>query len=198
MYRKIIHKRYKNRRYFLLFAILIAVIVATAFLTRIDYSYFIRSKSFDKIIANTAKRHDIDPCFIKAVIYRESKFNQNARGSKGEIGLMQIRKNFSAEDWSREFNMEIPSEGILFSPEMNIEIGTWYLARAVRRWNGYDNRFEMALAEYNAGYSGMKKWIPPNPEQNIVDFITFESTKEYVKNIMKKYREYSQEGRQDL
>ena len=198
MYRKIIHNRYKNRRYFLLFSILVAIIAATALFTRIDYSYFIRSKSFDKIIANTAKRHDIDPCLVKAIIYRESRFNQNARGSKGEIGLMQIRKDFSAEDWSREFNMGIPSEGVLFSPEMNIEIGTWYLARAVRRWDGYDNPFEMALAEYNAGYSGMKKWIPPSPGQNIVDFITFEPTKEYVKAIMKKYREYSQERKQAL
>lgn len=193
MYRRILHKRYKGRRFLALLALLSILIAMTAFLTKFDYSYFICSKNFDGAINEICRRHEVDPSLIKAVIWRESRFNPNARGSKGEIGLMQIRKNYSAADWSKESGIAVSCEGILFHPELNIEIGAWYLARAVKRWSSYEHSFEMALAEYNAGYTGMKKWLPPEKGENIVDRITFEPTKDYVNAIMEKYEQYSNE-----
>ena len=47
--------------------------------------------SQDKVIIAAASIYDMDPALIKAVIWRESRFNPDARGAAGELGLMQIR-----------------------------------------------------------------------------------------------------------
>ncbi|MEM4248632.1 MAG: lytic transglycosylase domain-containing protein [Candidatus Nanoarchaeia archaeon] len=175
----------------MLLAVLILLILITSLFIRIDYSYFFRSsKDFDRIIENASRRHGIDPCLVKAVIWRESRFNPNARGSKGEIGLMQIRMNYSAADWSEKNGIPIPCEGVLFHPEINIEIGSWYLSRARKRWKDFEHSTEMALAEYNAGFAGMKKWIPETTDANILERIQYEPTKEYVSAIMEQYESY--------
>ena len=60
------------------------------------YNYFRKWKedSFDREILAAAANHNINPALIKAVIWRESKFNPNATGKRGEIGLMQIMRPY--------------------------------------------------------------------------------------------------------
>ena len=146
---------------------------------------------FDSIIADVSKRYALDPMLVKAVIWRESDFNPNAVGSKGEIGLMQLMINASVKDWTNYTKRKIIDKGILFNPKLNIEIGTWYLARSRNHWLNYNNRNALALAGYNAGYSNVKKWIPKNYQGNdVIKFIKFPSTKKYVESILKKYNSY--------
>ena len=45
---------------------------------------------YDRFILKAGTRNRIDPALIKAVVWRESRFNHIAKGGKGEIGLMQI------------------------------------------------------------------------------------------------------------
>ena len=47
--------------------------------------------SQDEVIIAAASIYDMDPALIKAVIWRESRFNPDAVGAAGELGLMQIR-----------------------------------------------------------------------------------------------------------
>lgn len=98
--------------------------------------------------------------------------------------------NYSAADWSEKNGIPIPCEGALFHPEINIEIGSWYLSRAWKRWKDFEHSTEMALAEYNAGFAGMKKWIPETTNANILERIQYEPTKEYVSTIMEQYESY--------
>ena len=37
-----------------------------------------------------ANRNGLDPQFVRAVVFQESRFDPFARGSKGEVGLMQV------------------------------------------------------------------------------------------------------------
>ncbi len=117
---------------------------------------------YDRIIYEAAARHNVPPLLVKAVIWRESKFNHLARGNVGEIGLMQIRPTRGAvAEWVDGTGNPLPDQTALFIPELNIEIGTWYLARMVRKCSAYpEAKYKLALAYYNAGESTAKRWKP--------------------------------------
>ena len=147
-----------NRRRFRIIgtiaAILVVVLLLSVKLYRCNTPY---DTQYDSIILEASKRYAIDPMLIKAVIWREGDFDPDAVGSKGEIGLMQLMANSSVKDWTNHTKRKISDKGILFDPELNIEIGTWYLARSRRNWLKYNDCDVLALAGYNAGYSNVKK-----------------------------------------
>ncbi len=197
MYRRILHHKYFNRRIIALLFILSCLIIGTLLATRFTYIYFIRGKNnFDRIIEKAAKRHSVDPCLIKAIIWQESRFEPNARGNDGEIGLMQIMREYAGMDWAEQNAMPLPSELAIFTPEMNIEIGTWYLARALERWKDYKHCIKFALCEYNAGYSRVKKNLTANKNADILDYIDISSTKEYTISVFNMYQKYSEEKKE--
>ena len=45
---------------------------------------------YEHIVRGHASHYDLDPALLAAVIYRESKFDPDARSSSGAIGLMQL------------------------------------------------------------------------------------------------------------
>lgn len=175
--------------------ILSSVCGGTWFLDR-EYNIFSDNVEFDRVIEKVALRHNLDSLLVKAVIWRESRFKPHVRGGSGEIGLMQIMpksatKASVVEDWERANGTRIKSEGNLFYPETNIDIGTWYLSRAIKHWEEYKHKYEIALCEYNAGKSNVNRWVKGmDKNDSILDRIGFASTHDYVKAIMVKYHYY--------
>ena len=106
-------------------------------------------------VANTVIRHSnhygLDPLFIMAVVQQESRFNADAKGQFGEIGLMQIKPDTAA--WiCNKFGIPYSGPKDLYNPIKNIEIGTLYLA-----W--LDSRYDSAhhaVAAYNMGGKNLK------------------------------------------
>ena len=146
--------------------------------------------AYDEIILEASARNGVDPNLVKAVIWRESRFRPYVRGSSGEIGLMQIMPDKAAVDWAKQNNQPLPSRGALFTPRLNIEIGSWYLANAMRRWSKYKDRLVLALCEYNAGITRASAWKPVDREGDVRSRITISSTLSYVNSILAKYEEY--------
>jgi soluble lytic murein transglycosylase len=146
---------------------------------------------YDAMIDVAAERHDVDPRLLKALVWKESGFDANAVGSRGEIGLTQLRMEHGAvAEWASARGEPPPPKGVLFRPEINLDIGAWYLSRALRHWEGFDRQYELALSEYNAGRTGMSPWIPESPDGEVLSNITIQSTKEYVRAVMERYRLY--------
>lgn len=167
------------------------VMVAAFFLYLLESrGFFVDEDRYDAVIMQAAKRHKLDPMLIKAVIAQESVFNEKTVGGAGEIGLMQILPKGSVADWARFYKRKVPRNVFLFNPELNIEIGSWYLKRAMERWKKYKYCTELALCQYNAGESRAVKWKPASYDGGVIDNITIRSTKTYVKRIMNKYRDY--------
>lgn len=192
MYNKMIGgKKVSGCLFFLLLAFLFAI-WRIPILYRYPMSLIRPSKStYELAIRDAAERNGVDPALLKAVVWQESGFDPNARGSKGEVGLMQIRpRNGAMEEWATAHHVTPPTIGQLFNPELNLEIGAWYLARALRKWKGYKCRNELALSEYNAGPTGMSPWVPKNRNDDVVDRITIASTRRYVRSIMERYSYY--------
>jgi soluble lytic murein transglycosylase len=78
----------------------------------------------------------------------------------------------------------------LFDPAINIELGSFYLGELTRR---FDGRLEPAIASYNAGPSAVSQWLrgaPDSPEDEWVEAIPYDQTRNYVKRVLRSMRAY--------
>lgn len=139
----------------------------------------------------------IDPLLVRAVIWRESRFNACERGQAQERGLMQVTPA-AALEWAKVSKIKNFDVDELFDPKTNIRAGTWYLARAIRRWSPQvDNPIPFALAEYNAGRSNALRWNDPLIPWSHAAFrlrIDFPTTRKYIETIEARYADYKKEG----
>ncbi len=149
-----------------------------------------RSHAYDRIIAEAAKRHRLPPNLVKAVIRRESKFKTWVVGRAGEVGLMQITPGV-VRDWERATGRRC-SDPQLFDPRLNIEIGSWCLARARERWRTNPDREILALAQYNAGGKHATEWsqLPAPPSGDPLDRVRFPETRAYIKAVLDYQKQY--------
>ncbi len=174
------------RRTFMIVAIIaIAGIVVLCIIT--GYSHR-RIHRYDNLIIGTSRTHGVDPALVSSVIRRESKFNPKAIGKSGEIGLMQVTEP-AALEWAASIGSESFAKENLLDPAINIQAGTWYLGRAIRRWSHKNKPLPYALAEYNAGRSNALRWAADDKgdEKNFIKAITYPSTRRYIEDVLSDY-----------
>ncbi len=151
---------------------------------------------FDILILNAAGENGCDPNLIKAVIWRESKFNPNARGKDGELGLMQVMPQVGKEWAASRGNKNFMPERLL-DPATNLRAGSWYLARGIQQWGQASEPIPLALAQYNAGRSNVLKWVDAGSladAEYFIQRIQFPSTRSYVRDILKRLHTYQEHG----
>src|SRR6266446_4395497 len=78
-----------------------------------------RFKQYDDLVRSVAMEHHLDPMLVKAIVWRESRFDPKKHGAAGERGLMQVSEK-AANEWAREnkidnFRVEKLKLSILFS-----------------------------------------------------------------------------------
>jgi len=122
---------------------------------------------YSSLIADAARRHEVDPLLVAAVIGQESGFAPSAVSRTGAMGLMQLMPDTARSLGVRD----------AFDPRQNIEGGTTLLRQLLDRYNGH---VDLALAAYNAGPAAVDSHggVPPYAE-----------TQAYVRNVMQTYRE---------
>lgn len=158
-----------------------------------------RFHQYDRVIRSVALEHHLDPMLVKAVVWRESRFDPKKRGSHGERGLMQVSE-VAANEWARENKIVGFNPDQLFEPKTNLEAGTWYLHRATEHWSQQSDPTAFALAEYNAGASRAQRWsggrgVTEIPEHQFLQKIDFPATRRYVESIIDRYEFYKRRGR---
>src|SRR6476660_5460361 len=89
-----------------------------------------RFQQHDALIRSVAAEHHLDPMLVKAVVWRESRFDAQKFGSAGERGLMQVTGK-AAQEWAQQTKVENFRAEELFDPKTNLDAGTWYLRRAI-------------------------------------------------------------------
>lgn len=124
------------------------------------------SVAYGKIIFNAAKKYNVSPVLIEAVIKAESGYNAKAVSDKGAEGLMQLMPE----------TQDVVGVSNPFNPSQNINGGTKYLKSLITRYNG---NLPLAVAAYNAGSKAVDRFggIPP-----------YDETKNYVEEVMHYYR----------
>jgi peptidoglycan lytic transglycosylase len=159
--------------------------------------WLLREQRYNRIIEETAATYRVDKFLVKAVIRRESKFDAFAYGSRGEIGLMQVMPG-TGDEWARATGHRDFGRGSLWLPRMNVEVGTWYLARALRRWQNMDDPIPFALAEYNAGPGNVQRWLPAGQSttaRQFLEAITYPGVRRYVETVRDYEESYKAAGR---
>jgi soluble lytic murein transglycosylase len=128
---------------------------------------------YDHIVRGHAENYDLDPALLAAVIYRESKFDADARSSSGAVGLMQLlpetAKGIAVHTGGSRFRVSD-----LYDPEINVRYGAFYLRRLVNKYG--DER--LALAAYNAGQANVDEWLASGGD------IRFPETRHYVDDVL--------------
>lgn len=157
-------------------------------------------RAYDGLIVDASKKHGVDPMLVKAIVWRESRFSPNKRGSSGERGLMQVGEA-AARDWAKAEKIEtfVPTD--LFDPYNNLQAGTWYIRQALDHWKTQDDPIPFALAEYNAGRTRVERWVAQTKageKTSAAEFLSvmdFPSTRQYIEDITERLRFYQKRGR---
>jgi soluble lytic murein transglycosylase len=155
-----------------------------------------RFQQYDSIITSVATEHGLDPMLVKAVVWRESRFDTKKYGTAGERGLMQVSAK-AANEWVRQNKIENFKVDDLFEPKTNLEAGSWYLRRALDHWQTESEPLPFALAEYNAGASRAQRWVGADgiTTNQFLDNIDFPATRRYVQSILERYSFYKKRDR---
>lgn len=156
---------------------------------------FGRYGSQDALVAAAAARHGVDPLLVKAVIWQESRFQPEKLGAHGERGLMQVTEP-AAQDWVQALGVETFVPEDLLDPKTNIEVGTWYLAQALKHWSRQEDPLPFALGEYNAGRSRVKRWSggASMSAEELSKAMDIASTRAYVAAVRDRYEYYKERG----
>ncbi|MBI2370729.1 MAG: transglycosylase SLT domain-containing protein [Deltaproteobacteria bacterium] len=131
-----------------------------------------RTRRYDRVIHEAARRHRVDPRLVRAVIKAESDFRPDAVSPKGAQGLMQLMPGTARR-------VRIADS---FDPQDNVEGGVRYLRYLI---DLFRDDLVLALAAYNAGEQAVLRYktIPP-----------FRETREYVDRVLRYLREYHAKG----
>ncbi|WP_162844072.1 transglycosylase SLT domain-containing protein [Sinobacterium caligoides] len=138
--------------------------------------------AFEQTMRQAAKKRKIDPSWAFSIARQESLFNSSVHSSAGAIGLMQLMPS-TAKDVAKDYRIPFRNRRDLEKPEVNIALGTSYLAQLQERFKG--NRV-YATAAYNAGPNRVSQWLKqrPNLDDDVwTETVPFTETRNYVKNV---------------
>ncbi len=136
-----------------------------------------RFKQYDSVIRSVSDEQHLDPMLVKAIVWRESRFDPQKYGNARERGLMQVSER-AANEWAHEN-----------------KIGNFRVEDLHQ-----SDPLPFALAEYNAGASRAQRWAGGNGSAPISarDFlgnIDFPGTRKYIDQVIMRYQFYKHRGR---
>lgn len=135
-------------------------------------------------IRTFADEMGVDRYLVAALIRAESNFDETALSNADAKGLMQLTDE-TAQFCAEKLGITL-REGDVYNPEINIQLGVYYLRRMLDMFNGDE---QIAVAAYNAGEGRVKGWIS-NPDYSDgvhLNVIPYEETRKHVEKV-EKYR----------
>jgi len=140
-------------------------------------------------LARAAEERGLDPLLVAAVIRQESAFDPDIESSAGALGLMQVMPA-TGRQLARTLGPADFDRGSLETPEINLHLGTFYLAELSER---YEGTLALVLSAYNAGPTRANRWrgFPEMSDPlHFVERIPFAETRDYVKKIRRNIAVY--------
>lgn len=105
-------------------------------------------------IYEQSQKYGYDPLFLTALIVTESSFYNWAESNKGAVGLMQIKPDTGVV-LAYETQVQWKGSPSLYSPDVNIALGTYYLSKLVSRYGDMG----LALEAYNHGPTKLDAYL---------------------------------------
>jgi len=131
----------------------------------------------------------VDPFLVAAIIREESQYDRRAVSRVGAIGLMQIMPA-TANAVTQRHRLPGVVRDDLFDQDINIQIGVRYVQQLLAQFSG---NIVQTIAAYNAGPIAVKSWATVyrgRSEDEFVELIPYQETRQYVKRVLRSYREY--------
>ncbi len=148
-------------------------------------------KAYWSDLKRSAATNGLDPYLVASLIRQESEFNPNAVSRANAVGLMQLLPK-TGKAVARQVKLKRYSASQLYTPAVNLQLGTRYFRGMVDKFGG---SFEYALAAYNAGSDRVEEWLGQGKyrdPQEFVESIPFTETREYVQAILRNASVYKQ------
>jgi len=153
-----------------------------------------RPQAYRAAVRRAARDHGVDEALVWAVMRTESHFRPTALSHATAVGLMQLIVP-TAKAMARQEGIPGPIDRHrLQDPSLSIRLGTRYLGKLSRRFDGHP---ALIAAGYNAGPGGPRKWLRrwPNAElDEFVERIPYREARRYAKVVvtaMLRYRQLS-------
>ena len=148
----------------------------------IKLEYAAYPKEYDEYVEQYATEYQIPREIVWAIIKVESDFDPRARSSVGAMGLMQMMP--STFDWltsDEHLGEHLPANS-LYTPEVSIRYGAYYLHYLYEKFENWETVF----AAYNGGEGNVSKWLA-DPQYGDgsggLTKIPFDETRSYVKKV---------------
>jgi soluble lytic murein transglycosylase len=138
-----------------------------------------------------SSQNGLDHYLVASLVRQESEFNAAAISRANAVGLMQLLPKTGSKV-ARQIKLRTYSAPQLYTPSVNLELGTHYFKEILDKYNG---QFEYALAAYNAGTDRVEDWLGQGhyrDPQEFVESIPFTETREYVQAILRNANVYRQ------
>ena len=172
-----------------LFAAAVAALLLTASYMAVSIRFPLK---YMEAVRENAELNGLPPELIFAVIRAESGFRPDAVSPKGAAGLMQITE--ATGMWmAGEMGLHGYSRGDAFVPEINVAVGSRYLAWLLDYYGG---ELPHALCAYNAGMGNVNKWLADeryssnSPNGAKLERIPFPETEKYLERVTMNMRVY--------
>ncbi|TNE69433.1 DUF3393 domain-containing protein [bacterium] len=172
-----------------------------------------RAKEHESVIHEFARKNNINPALVFAIVHTESYFNPMAKSPANAYGLMQVVPTSGGRDAYKKVHGKdgVPTADYLFKPKNNVELGTTYMLILLNSYfSGVDDeitREYLTICAYNTGagnvakaYNGtfnIKKAIPlinkKTSAENydfLISKLPYKETQDYLKKVSDRKKMY--------
>lgn len=149
---------------------------------KVREDFFKKEVPFGSIIYKEAKKNNVRPELVAAVVQAESRFKPTARSGAGAVGLMQLVPRTGRWMGAKD----------LTNPQQNVAAGAKYLKYLTERFDGNETKI---IAAYNAGEGNVDRWVREAGGAAAFDpevHIPFPETREYVNGVLLHRKEYAE------
>jgi membrane-bound lytic murein transglycosylase C len=175
-----------------------------------------QAKRYLPEVQQQAKRYNIEPALLLAIIHTESSFNPLARSPIPAFGLMQIVPTSAGKDVSNFLQGKplLLSPEYLFQADNNVEAGSTYMHILSNRYfknvRNTQSRIYMSIAAYNTGPGNVAKTLSGSKSLNqasiaanamssenvytlMVNHLPAQETRNYLQKVVKRTAYYQKQ-----
>jgi soluble lytic murein transglycosylase len=137
-----------------------------------------------------AWRHlgDSPPYYLYAIMRKESGFDPHIVSYADARGLLQMIPP-TTQRVARALGIPY-TEDMLYDPELNIRLGSWYIGRLYHKFKG---QVPLAAGSYNSGPRPVMRWVSQHgqrPMDELVELVSYTQTRGYMKKVTEAYARY--------
>ena len=175
-----------------------------------------QAKRYLPDVQQQAKRYNLDPALLLAIIHTESSFNPLARSPIPAFGLMQIVPTSAGKDVSNFLQGKplLLSPEYLFQADNNVEAGSTYVHILSNRYfknvRNEQSRIYISIAAYNTGPGNVAKTLSGSKSLNqasiaansmsadkvytlMVNNLPAQETRNYLQKVVKRTAYYQEQ-----